>query len=295
MQSVHSFRPVLVGVLASIALARGTRAAASEPQPTTAWMTDYHAALDEAETCGRQAVIWFYDASAAANNERFESGVLQEPAVVELLASRFVCAKLPSDIVVSCAGEQQALLKHPAFSDLRGSPGLAVIDMAKLGSPLHRQVVSIYPFTHSPISAEKLNVLLTLPRGTLTQRTLIFAVRTHPEAPASTSGELSSILARETERHANHQATITLQGHHNWESRFHAINAQLPGGLLAREVCAESWPGQNLLDAAVECVHSWRQSSGHWNAVSASHPLFAYDMKRGSNGVWYAAGIFAGK
>jgi hypothetical protein len=138
-------------------------------------------------------------------------------------------------------------------------------------------------------------VLLHLPRGTLTQRTLIFAVRTHAESPASTQGDFSPILARETESHARHQASITLQGHHNWNTRFHAINAQLSGGLLAREVCAESWPGQNLFDAAAECVHSWRQSPGHWSAVSSRHPLFAYDMHRGANGVWYAAGIFANR
>jgi hypothetical protein len=186
------------------------------------------------------------------------------------------------------------LLDHPAFAEMHHAPGLAIIDMSEPDGPLYRQVVSIYPFTHGPISVEKLAVMLALPRGTLTQRTLIFAVRTHPELPASTAGQFSQFLARETENHAAHQASITLQGHHNWNTRFHAINAELPGGLAAREVCAESWPGQNLLEAAEECVHSWRQSSGHWDAVSSRHVLFGYDMKRGRNGIWYAAGIFAG-
>ena len=53
---------------------------------------------------------------------------------------------------------------------------------------------------------------LYLPRGTLTQRTLIFAVRSHAESPASTTGDFSPILARESESHARHQASITLQG-----------------------------------------------------------------------------------
>jgi hypothetical protein len=140
-----------------------------------------------------------------------------------------------------------------------------------------------------------LAVLLDLPRGSLTQRTLIFAVRTHPELPASTAGHFSQMLTRETENHAWHQANIMLQGHHNWNTRFHAINAELPWGLAAREVCAESWPGQSLVEAAEECVHSWRQSSGHWEAVRSRHLLFSYDMKRGTNGVWYATGIFAGR
>src|SRR5215475_6391754 len=108
-------------------------------------------------------------------------------------------------------------------------------------SPLFRQVISIYSFARGPLSSEKLSLLLDLPRGTLTQRTLILAVRSHSEHPASTTGHFSQILARETENHSSHQASISLQGHHNWENRFHAINAQLPSGLLAREVCAESW------------------------------------------------------
>jgi len=136
-------------------------------------------------------------------------------------------------------------------------------------------------------------VLLSLPIGSLTQRTLIFAVRTHPEGPASAISDPSPLLFAETANHSTHQANIAVQGHHDWENRFHAINARLPSGLIATEVCAESWPGQPLVDAAEECVHSWRQSSGHWNSVRARHALFGYDMKRGRNGIWYATGIFA--
>ncbi len=46
---------------------------------------------------------------------------------------------------------------------------------------------------------EQMAVILTLPPGTLTQRTLIYAVRIHPDRPASTSGQLNSYLAAEAE------------------------------------------------------------------------------------------------
>jgi hypothetical protein len=48
-----------------------------------------------------------------------------------------------------------------------------------------------------------------------------------------------------------------------------------------------------LVAAAIDCVHSWRQSSGHWSAVRSRHRFYGYDMKRGSNGIWYATGIFS--
>jgi hypothetical protein len=72
--------------------------------------------------------------------------------------------------------------------------------------------------------------------------------------------------------------------------RFQRIVGRLRGG-APREICAESWPGQNLIEAALECVHSWRTSSGHWSALRYRNRSFGFDMKRGNNGVWYATGI----
>jgi hypothetical protein len=256
------------------------------------WRQDYHAALDEAARDRKMVLLWFYDPDKLAENAQLQAEVLLQPTIVTAIRERFVGFIAPTSLRIHSGGEELRLLDHSSLAEMQRRPGLAIIDMTDDGT-LFRQVVSIYPFRRGPISPEKLKVLLDLPRGTLTQRSLIFAVRTHPEQPASTRGEFSELLSRETENHAWHQANIALQGHHNWESRFHAINARISGGLIAQEVCAESWPGQTLMDAAEECVHSWRQSPGHWQAVSSRHALFGYDMKRGANGVWYAAGIFA--
>jgi uncharacterized protein YkwD len=100
------------------------------------------------------------------------------------------------------------------------------------------------------------------------------------------------LLATEAARHSQHQASINVQGHHGWDARFQNINARLPAGHVSYEVCSESWPGQSLLDAAEECVDSWSQSSGHWGQVSRQAEYYGYDMRRGTNGVWYATGIF---
>lgn len=285
-----------LAIVAVAAVAAEARSAmAWQPEPAMFWIDNYQRALEAAAERSQLALIWFYDPAATEANARFERDVLSMSLVADAINERCITAKLPLDAKSSSEDVPLKLLDHPAFADMRHSAGLAMIDMTDAQSPLFRQVVSVYPFSRGTISAEKLAVLLTLPRGTLTQRTLMFAVRTHSERPRSTEGECSSLLTREAESHASHQARITLQGHHNWETRFHAINARLPGGLLAREVCAESWPGQSLVEAAEECVHSWRQSPGHWDAVRTKHELFAYDMKRGSNGVWYAAGIFAAR
>jgi hypothetical protein len=83
-----------------------------------------------------------------------------------------------------------------------------------------------------------------------------------------------------------------VQGHHHWETRFHQVRFQANAG-EAKEVVAESWPDQNLIDSCIDCVASWRHSSGHWRAVRGRHRLFGYDIRRGRNGIWYGTGIFA--
>ncbi len=258
---------------------------------TDVWRDDYFAAYETARSEGKSLLVWFHPEPLQKADQDF-AGRLGHERFATALQS-LVCVKVPQSTKVQVKNEPTWLLGHPAFGELLKSPGLAIVDLRDKENAHYGKVVSVYPFrSGKPPDADRLQVLLELPPGTLTQRTLIFAVRTHHDRPKSTTGVFDPLLASETQKHSVHQASITLQGHHNWDRRFQLISAKLPDRLLAQEVCAESWPGQNLVEAAEECVDSWRQSSGHWSAVSSAHPRYGYDMKRGRNGVWYATGIF---
>ena len=64
-----------------------------------------------------------------------------------------------------------------------------VIDYESPGTAHYRQIVGLFPRRGSrTYSPTELAVMLDLPPGTLTQRTMIYAVRTHPEAPCSALG-----------------------------------------------------------------------------------------------------------
>lgn len=266
-------------------------AAADEPATLT-WYEEYLPAIFEARRNHKQLLIYFRKEGQHASQDSFENNTLVNQDIIEKLQD-FVLVRLPVDATVTIKEEKITLLEHGAFADLHKRPGVAILDFTKREHAHWGHVVSVYPFKSGRyLSPEHLAIMVDLPPGTLTQRTLIFAVRIHPEAPQSTTGATHTVLMTAATNHSVHQASITLQGHHNWESRFHSINAKLNNGMTATEVCAESWPGEDLVDAAVECVHSWRQSSGHWRAVRSRHPLFGYDMKRGRNGIWYATGIF---
>jgi hypothetical protein len=259
------------------------------------WLTDYGDARNTAEAEGKMLLIFFCDPDGSgpcAHCDRFERETLRDPAVCEKLRA-YVRVRLPLETRIKVDEKEIALVDHAAFAAMRRQPGIAVLDFMHKDLEHYGCLVSAFPITgrlwYTPA---QMAVILDLPTGSLTQRTLIYAVRVHPEQPASTQGEADPYLLSEAESHAQYQAAIRLQGHHRWETRFHRINACLPCGLTAVEVCAESWPGENLVEAAVECVRCWRTSSGHWSAVRAPHRLFGYDMKCGANGVWYATGIF---
>jgi hypothetical protein len=261
------------------------------------WLTDYDAAYQRAERGQRMLLVYFYSDKPNSYRERFESESLNDKRVVEKLHD-YVLVKLPIDTTITLGGEPTKLITHHAFDELSQNEGLAIIDFVHKDKEHHGHVVSVVPMAagrYYRFQPNHIAVLLDLPPGTLTQRSMVFAVRIHPEAPASTEGQAHEPLLEGAKQHSRHQAAIQNQGHHNWDSRFQNLTGKLPGGLHAQEVVAESWPNQKLLDACVDCVHSWRQSPGHWGAVRSRQPLFGYDIRRGGNGIWYATGIFGNR
>ncbi|NIP85487.1 MAG: hypothetical protein GTO03_07960 [Planctomycetales bacterium] len=262
------------------------------------WLTDYATAYRRAQEQRRWLLIYFRNGTPTAAEREFENTTLQDPQVIQQLAA-YERVQLSVEGPVQLDGQPVDLLDHPAFVHMNGREGLAIVDLRHPGRSYYQRPVSCLPF-QQPVyyaapyaSPQSVRVLLDLPPGTITQRTMVYAVRMHPERPASTAGAADAVLLDECRQHCSHQARLRRQGHHRWERRFPRIWRTL-GGKPPVEVCAESWPGKGLLAACIDCVHSWRQSSGHWNAVRSGHPAYGYDIQRGSNGIWYATGIFGG-
>ena len=88
---------------------------------------------------------------------------------------------------------------------------------------------------------------------------------------------------------------MLLQGHHNWETRFTRINAILPAGLCAARCARRVGPARAWSKGPSSASTRGARPSGHSGAVCSGQRVFAYDMQRGCNGVWYATGIFGGE
>ena len=160
------------------------------------WETDYAAANQQAERQKKMLLIHFVDDAHPAVSGPFLSQVQDNPKVREKL-SNFVLLRLPLTAQVKAKGQPIRLLDHPSFAEMEKSQGLAVIDFANPDTEHYGFVVSTLPFKSGKYyryNPKHVAVLLDLPPGTQTQRALVFAVRIHPEAPASTKGELDPHL-----------------------------------------------------------------------------------------------------
>jgi hypothetical protein len=269
------------------------------PEPTVLeWQPDYATAVQAGVAGKKMLLVVFTDANSERSIVPAIEKQLADPRNAKATAQH-VLVKVPTNATISVNGRDSRVISHPSFSELHGGPGLAVIDYANEGTAHYKLVVNQLPFSSGKFyrfSTSNVPTLLTLPSGTLTQRSMIYAVRIHPEGPQSCCGTNNPVLAEEATSHSRHQASIGVQGHHNWDTRFQRIRGRLFGyGVqgMPREVVAESWPNQNLMDSCVDCVHSWRQSDGHWSAVRAPQNQYAYDIRRGNNGIWYGTGIFS--
>ena len=212
---------------------------------------------------------------------------LQKPSVRKLFTESgtpWVFCQLDFD---ECSN---LLIPSTPLEEIRGGSGIFVIDYAH--KPTKGHVVSVLPRRdgkYYQFVQHDLSLLARLPAGSLTQRSMIFAVRRHADAPKSTDGSCDKELCEAAAAHSAHQAQLQKQGHHGWGLRSQRLSLHRGP---ATEVCAESWPDQDLLDSCIDCVSCWRQSPGHWRAVSTEHSAFGYDIQRGKNSIWYATGIF---
>jgi hypothetical protein len=258
------------------------------------WYADYYDAYRAAASQQKLLLVNVTPGSPSSQQQNAEQWMANDAKLHAKLDS-VVRLRVPANATIDVDGKPRTLLSFSAFSHLSGGPGFLIIDLTNKQAPYYGQTVSVLPFSGGKYynwRGDYLATSLDLPPGTLTQRTMIWAVRVHPERPQSTWGQFNPALAGGATHQASYQASVGVQGHQGFESRFVQLSSAT-GTMGVSEVCAESWPSENLIDACLDCVDSWRHSSGHWQGVSSPHRAFGYDIRLGGNGIWYGTGIFA--
>ncbi|MCY2964418.1 MAG: hypothetical protein NT069_12415 [Planctomycetota bacterium] len=152
-----------------------------------AWHTDYKFAYREAREQRKMLLVFFRDDKNAAYYDNFERVVLASPHLAPALGrvARVVVPAASTDYGRPLTnGQRERLLDHPSFSFMYRTPGLAMIDLASVGSGVYGRIVSAHPFmAHRAEGVGTVQTMLSLPPGTITQRALVYAMRTHPSAP----------------------------------------------------------------------------------------------------------------
>ena len=268
------------------------------------WRTDYKNAMTVAKRSSRCLLIYLsvdnkteIPAELAALPvvsacRKFDTIILDDVEVRSEL-SQYVLLKLPIDAIITGKdGSTTPIYSLPGFEHLVGHPGLLVIDFARRDEPYYGEVVGVLPFLQgiSP-TTEQTKTFLDLPPGTLTQRTLIYAVRIHPDQPLSSDGEPAPIMMQLATEHALYQAERGVLTHQNFGVRSSRASEVLGSGMPA-EICAQSQSGLGLFEGAIACMRAWRYSSAHWSIAKRTHRYYSYDMARGKNGAWYGVGFF---
>jgi len=253
------------------------------------WHNDYSAAYSAAKTEKKQLLIVFKNDQL---NE-FERLALNNEELFPLL-NKVVRVMLPLDATVPPAEgtseKEEKLLSQSAFAQMYGKPGFAMIDLSDNADPFYGHVVSAHPLdTVYQTNVDLLRAVLELPRGSATQRALVLAVRSHPEAPQSVYGNADPFLMSQSTYHSQLMVQYGSVGHHDWGTRSAEISARLGS---PSEVAASAG-SDNILEAAREAVDMWRGSGVHWGMISSPHQYYGYDMVRSPGGGWFATGIFA--
>ena len=109
------------------------RAKAATP---LAWHDDYTEAIAEAERERRMLLVVFCAPGDTSRCDSLASDVLANPVVREKLG-RFVRVKLPLDATILAHGKETRLIDDPAFAEMLGRQGIAILDFAHQRAAYH--------------------------------------------------------------------------------------------------------------------------------------------------------------
>lgn len=208
--------------------------------------------------------------------------------------------------------EAAALLKDGRFHWMWERAGLAVLDFRNDAEErLKKSLIRYLP--HELIDERKVRILAGIPAGlTLTQSTMTFAVREHPEAH-SADGTPSLNLMKIAEKNSAREAENYLRiygpnknygaanyyggGHYN---QGHGYETEVGGWAWS---IAERPENKCMVKAAMSGVRVYEwiysgQKHGHWGAVCQRWNYFGWDMQYvrlpdGRDGKWFITGDFA--
>src|SRR3569623_1940608 len=134
-----------------IAAARPPKALPPAPRITAQiaevdWYEDYAKAMKAAKSQQKMLLVWFQPRQPNSISRQFESVSLRSPKM-QILVERDVALKIPVDYRITVDGRETVVAAHPAFNELKGQAGIAILDFAHPDADQYGQVVTALPFS----------------------------------------------------------------------------------------------------------------------------------------------------
>lgn len=291
-------KPDVADAGASIALTEPIeKPAADDPAESLTWHSDYLAAYVEASQEKRYLLMLFREnvvggAPLASADEIFAPSMramLEQFSRVELPLNAAMPNLSGNDNNSQQNDLPNLLMKHRSFRHLGMQPGIAVVDLTAPASPNHARVVSVLPLPESgQFNGDVLMLALNLPKGAISQRTLLFAIRSTVPDSSLSMRQFSPALIELAHRNSRYMANAGQTGSFDQETRKQKIEEEFGPQADLKELVFATESEATIHDAALQAVTSWISNSESFEILDAPATAMGMDMFQDSeSGRWF--------
>lgn len=271
--------------------------ASADPVESLSWHSDYLAAYVEASQEKRFLLMLFRE-NVVGGEPLASADEIFAPSMRPML-EQFSRVELPLNAAmpnlsgnVNNSPENELpnlLLKHRSFRHLGMQPGIAVVDLTDPASPNHARVVSVIPLPEGgQFNGEDLMLALNLPKGAISQRTLLFAIRSTVPDSSLSMREFSPALIELAHRNSRYMANAGQTGSFDQENRRQRIEEEFGQQAELKELVFATESEATIHDAALQAVTSWISNSESFEILDAPATAMGMDMFQDSeSGRWF--------
>ncbi|MDA0921325.1 MAG: hypothetical protein O2945_19825 [Planctomycetota bacterium] len=267
------------------------------PAESLSWHSDYLAAYVEASQEKRFLLMLFRE-NAVGGEPLAPTDSVFDPSLRPML-EQFSRVELPLNAAMPNVSsknedsEQDALpnllLKHRSFRHLGMQPGIAVVDLTDPASPNHARVVSVLPLQENgQFNNADLMLALNLPQGAISQRTLLFAIRSTVPDSSLSMREFSPTLIELAHRNSRYMANSGQVGSFDRENRAQQIEKEFGPQARLKELVFATEAETGIQDAALQAVTSWISNSESFDILDSPARAMGMEMFQNSeSGRWF--------
>jgi hypothetical protein len=291
-------KPDVPDVGATIALTEPVeKPAADDPTESLTWHSDYLAAYVEASQQKRYLLMLFRE-NIVGGEPLASADTIFESSTRPML-EQFSRVELPLNAAMpSLSGDNNnsqrddlpnLLLKHRSFRHLGMRPGIAVVDLTDPASLNHARVVSCLPLPESgQFNGGDLMLALNLPKGAISQRTLLLAIRSTVPDSSLSMREFSPALIELAHRNSRYMANAGQTGSFDQETRKQKIEEEFGPQAELKELVFATESETTIHDAALQAVTSWISNSESFEILDSTATAMGMDMFQDSeSGRWF--------